>query len=112
MRAMAEVRLRVRFEGHVQGVGLRGTLSKYCLRQHVTGWMCNTPDCSLVIAELQGERSLVERVLQSVVTHFSDPRRCRGMSFSVTEELPPIDSERGMFEVRWKDVSSRRKVPS
>lgn len=109
MRAMAEVRLRVHFEGHVQGVGLRGTLSKYCLRRHVTGWMCNSPDRSLVITELQGERNSIERVIRSIMEFFSDAGRCRGMDYEVVEELPILESDNEMREVCWEELPCRTR---
>ena len=101
-----DARLYVRFEGHVQGVGLRGTLSKYCMRNHVTGWMLNAGDTSVVLAELQGDRARVERVLSSVESYFGDPGRCRGMSVVVSGELPLVEGESLMHEVTPGEVAN------
>ncbi|MBR3224516.1 MAG: acylphosphatase [Atopobiaceae bacterium] len=95
------VRKRVTFRGHVQGVGLRGTLSKYCLRRHVGGWMCNAPDSSLVVAELQGESQSVDAVLRSVAAFFSNPAKSRGMLIEVVGEVEPVDGAEQMHEVPW-----------
>ena len=100
-----DVRLSVRFEGHVQGVGLRGTLSKYCMRNHVTGWMLNTEDTAVVLAELQGDRARVGRVLRSVESYFGDPGRCRGMAVVVSGELPLAEGESTMREVTPGEVA-------
>ena len=98
------VRLAVRFEGHVQGVGLRGTLSKYCARNHVTGRMQNAGDPTFVLAELQGERASVGRALRSVESHFRDPGRCRGMSVTIAGELPLVEGETLMREAAIGDA--------
>ncbi len=98
------VRKRVVFRGHVQGVGLRGTLSKQCLRRHVTGWMSNAPDPSMVLAELQGDMRSIDTVLRSVASYFSDSTRSRGMSVSIIGEVDPIDADAEMHEVQWSDV--------
>ena len=98
------VRKRVVFRGHVQGVGLRGTLSKQCLRRHVTGWMSNAPDPSVDLEELQGNARSVDTVLRSVASYFSDPTRSRGMSVDVVGEVDPADADVEMHEVPWSDV--------
>ena len=98
------VRKRVVFRGHVQGVGLRGTLSKQCLRRHVTGWMSNAPDLSMVLAELQGDMRSIDTVLRSVASYFSDSTRSRGMSVSISGEVDPSDADAEMHEVQWSDV--------
>ncbi|MDO4539152.1 MAG: acylphosphatase [Coriobacteriales bacterium] len=104
-----EVRLRVRFEGHVQGVGLRGTLSKYCLKRHVSGWMCNTPDRELVLAELQGTRAAIDATLRAVRTYFGDPGRCRGMSVRHKELVACLEGESGMREIPWSEIPAEAK---
>ncbi|MCR4870011.1 MAG: hypothetical protein K5859_01775 [Atopobiaceae bacterium] len=88
---------------------MRGTLSKYCLRRHVTGRMCNTPDHALVVAELQGERDAVEKVLDSVKACYSDPSHSRGMTIEVTGELPLVEGEQGMSEVSWEDMAPAKE---
>ncbi len=94
----------MRLTGHVQGVGLRGTLSKYCLRRHVTGWMCNTPDRELVLAELQGTQAAIEATLRAVDSYFKDPARCRGMRVEVTGAVCCREGEHEMREVAWAEL--------
>lgn len=90
------VRLVVRFDGNVQGVGLTHTISKYCMWHDVTGWVQNGDDPTLVLAVLQGERETIEQVLLLVEAYFSIPGRCRGMSVDVISELPLVWGETQM----------------
>lgn len=85
-------------------MGLRGTLSKYCMKNHVTGRMRNAEDPTLVLAELQGGRASIIRVLRSVEAYFADPGRCRGMSASVVDELPLVEGEAQMREAAYDEA--------
>ena len=59
------VRVNVRFEGRVQGVGFRATARWIAERHPVTGWVRNEPDGSVVL-EVQGETGVVEAFLNDV----------------------------------------------
>lgn len=102
---MCVIRRRVRLVGHVQGVGLRGTLSKYCIKRHVTGWMCNTPDPTVVYAELQGAERSIEAVLRSVTSFFADPSRSRGVSIEVIGDVTVVPDDQEMHEIAWENMS-------
>lgn len=99
---MDEAREYVLFRGHVQGVGFRGTITKFCRRRNVTGWVCNTPDPTVVHAELQGSRRSIDMALRSLLSYYSDPLRSRGIDVEVIREVPLIADERGMRVISWE----------
>lgn len=63
-----EVRYYVIFYGGVQGVGLRLEISELAKRLKLTGWIKNLKD-STVEAEFQGEKDIVNYLLDFMRTH-------------------------------------------
>lgn len=61
-----QVRVHVRYQGHVQGVGFRATARWIAERHPVTGWVRNEPDGSVVL-EVQGTGPAVEAFLTDVL---------------------------------------------
>lgn len=60
------MRIRVVFNGRVQGVGFRAT-ARWVAQQHpVTGWVRNEPDGS-VLMEVQGPQHAVDAVLRGTL---------------------------------------------
>lgn len=59
------MRVRVRYQGHVQGVGFRATARQMARDLPVTGWVRNEPDGSVQL-EAQGEPEPVEQLLARV----------------------------------------------
>ena len=55
---MAELQLRIIIHGWVQGVGFRYSLSRYALKQNVTGWVRNLPDGRVEALFQGGEKEL------------------------------------------------------
>ena len=101
-----EVRLALRFEGTVQGVGFRWTTQELARQRGVAGWVRNESD-GTVTAELQGSGTDVCAVLAGLRDQFADARRqfafLRRLSFTVAscEERVPRELPQGArFEVR------------
>lgn len=62
MDKLNEVRLYVKIDGHVQGVGFRYFVLEKAIDLNITGWVCNTYQGQVeVIAE--GSRSQLEKLL-------------------------------------------------
>lgn len=61
------IRVHVRFVGRVQGVGFRFFAQMNAERYHVTGWVKNMPDGS-VVAEAQGTKLQVDHFVSSMET--------------------------------------------
>lgn len=59
------MRLAVRYQGRVQGVGFRATTRELAARSPVTGWVRNEPDGSVML-EVQGTAEQVEAVLSAL----------------------------------------------
>lgn len=59
------MRMRVRFSGHVQGVGFRATARAIASRFPVTGWVRNEPD-GAVLMEVQGEADAAAEVVAEI----------------------------------------------
>lgn len=59
------MRLRVRFSGHVQGVGFRATARSIAAEFPVTGWVRNEPD-GCVLMEVQGQPSDIAGVVAEI----------------------------------------------
>lgn len=59
------MRLSVRYQGHVQGVGFRATARQLARDLPVTGWVRNEPDGSVTL-EAQGESEAVEQLLARI----------------------------------------------
>ncbi|MEM9065738.1 MAG: acylphosphatase [Planctomycetota bacterium] len=58
-------RLRLRFTGHVQGVGFRASTQGIARGFAVTGWVHNDPDGSVTM-EIQGEAAVIEEFLMEI----------------------------------------------
>lgn len=86
-------RVRVRFEGRVQGVGFRATTHGLARARPVTGWVRNEPDGS-VLMEVQGRAADVESLLTEIA-------RVMGRNIRAASRAPMCveEGERG-FEVR------------
>jgi acylphosphatase len=60
------MRMRVSFQGRVQGVGFRATVRDLATRHTLLGWVRNEADGS-VTAEVQGRAEVIETFLNELV---------------------------------------------
>lgn len=58
-------RRRIRFIGHVQGVGFRATARWVAASHAVTGWVRNEPDGTVVL-EIQGDPAEIDAYLNAL----------------------------------------------
>lgn len=91
--ALSMERIRVRFEGRVQGVGFRATTQRLAHGRPVTGWVRNDPDGS-VLMEVQGRAGDIEALLTEIARVMG-----RNIRNTVQEPLGVHEAERG-FDVR------------
>lgn len=63
-------RTRIRYVGHVQGVGFRATAAHIARGHAVTGWVRNEPDGS-VLLEVQGEPAVITDFLRELADRMS-----------------------------------------
>lgn len=89
-------RIRVRFEGQVQGVGFRYTSRRIAEQIGATGWVRNEPDRSVVL-ELQGTDDQIARFFGQLGRAWG--RYPINYIIADKDELEPIESER-LFRVR------------
>lgn len=101
-----ELRLFVRFEGTVQGVGFRWTCQDLARRLGVSGWVHNEDDGS-VTAEFQGTGHAIGLVLAGLREQFESARRqyafLRRLNFHVAScqlRAPREVPDDAAFEVR------------
>lgn len=87
------MRLRVNFQGRVQGVGFRATARSIARSYPVTGWVRNEPDGS-VLLEVQGEEEVV-------ATYLGELKRTMSIYIRTAEQsiLEDAGGEAG-FEIR------------
>lgn len=87
------MRLRVNFQGRVQGVGFRATARSIARSYPVTGWVRNEPDGS-VLLEVQGEE-------EAVATYLGELKRTMSIYIRTAEQsiLEDAGGEAG-FEIR------------
>jgi len=62
-------RVRISFQGHVQGVGFRATTRHIATHHRITGWVRNEPDGSVSL-EAQGQNADVTAFLEELRAHF------------------------------------------
>ena len=86
-------RRRIRFSGHVQGVGFRMTAARVAARYPVTGWVRNEPDRT-VLMEIQGNPEEIGRCLAELRNIMRE-----NVSDESTQTLPIDAGERG-FTIR------------
>lgn len=75
-------RVRVTYQGRVQGVCFRATARRIAASHGLVGWVRNEPDGS-VIAEAQGSESAIAGFLADVRAHF-----VRHIRSETTEAMP------------------------
>lgn len=87
------MRIAVRYEGRVQGVGFRATVREIARRHEVAGWVRNEPDGS-VLMEAEGEPAELLRLREAV--------RAVMKTFIAQElaETMPSDAGYTGFEIR------------
>lgn len=87
------MRIRVNFQGRVQGVGFRATARSIARSYPVTGWVRNEPDGS-VLLEVQGEE-------EAVATYLGELKRTMSIYIRTAEQsiLEDAGGEAG-FEIR------------
>ncbi|MDX2115100.1 MAG: acylphosphatase [Planctomycetota bacterium] len=56
------IRLRLSFQGRVQGVGFRATAERAATRHALAGWVRNEPDGSVTM-EIEGDPDTLERCI-------------------------------------------------
>ena len=88
------VRMRVRYEGRVQGVGFRYTTQRLAAGFQVNGYVMNLPDGAVEMA-VQGPARQVDAFLQSVRTS----TLARYISRETSCAMSPEDREQG-FRIR------------
>ena len=59
------MRVSVRYQGHVQGVGFRATARQLARDLPISGWVRNEPDGSVTL-QAQGDPAAVEQLLGRV----------------------------------------------
>lgn len=64
---MAQITVRVRWQGRVQGVWFRAFVRDAAESHQINGWVANVADGS-VVAELEGEQSNIGAVLSETLT--------------------------------------------
>lgn len=89
------VRFYLRFTGRVQGVGFRFFAAMNAERCHLTGWVKNMPDGS-VIAEVQGTRLQIKQFLELI----QSGNRFVRIDEIEKEERPYKENEK-RFQVRY-----------
>lgn len=87
------MRIAVRYEGRVQGVGFRATVREIARRHPVAGWVRNESDGS-VRMEAEGERAALDRFRENI----SEVMR----TFIAREQAEDMPADAGYagFEVR------------
>ena len=90
---MADVRKRIIFRGHVQGVGFRYTAKYLAQSLGLTGWVRNEYD-GTVLLEIQGSEYMINKLLMGL-----NHNQFITIEWMDTEELP-LDKEERSFSVR------------
>lgn len=94
--AGADLRVDVRYEGRVQGVGFRYTVVSIAQTFPVAGWVANAPDGSVrLVAE--GKESQVRRFLEAI--------RQSALGRHIREERVRAEAPRGDlegFQIRYR----------
>lgn len=72
------IQLHVYFTGIVQGVGFRYTVHRYASDMGIGGWVRNLPD-GRVEMKAEGEKLLLEELLERIEVHFSGSLREKQM---------------------------------
>jgi acylphosphatase len=80
-------RRRIRFGGHVQGVGFRATARAVAASFPVTGWVRNEPD-GTVVMEIQGTADDIDACLNTL-----RERMARFIRHEQADMLPPLPDE-------------------
>lgn len=80
------MRVSVRYQGHVQGVGFRATARQLARDLPVTGWVRNEPDGSVTL-QVQGDPAAVEQLLGRVQSTMD--------RFIQSAERTPLPDQRG-----------------
>lgn len=91
--AKKPVRIRVRYGGHVQGVGFRMTAVQQVKSSPITGWVRNDPDGGVTL-EAQGDHDVLLAFLSRV-----DEALGHRISDQFREWIPAVE-ETGPFRVR------------
>lgn len=81
------MRVRVIYQGRVQGVGFRWACAAAAEPFKVTGWVRNEPDAT-VLLEAQGEQRDIDAFLSTV-----DQRMASNIRNTSIEQIPPHDGE-------------------
>jgi len=89
---MSRIRVCVRYEGRVQGVGFRANAFRIAERHEVDGWVRNESDGAVTLV-VEGLPEEVESVLADIA------RSMKGFIRSADRREGPAEGERG-FEVR------------
>lgn len=91
---MEITRLRVIFQGRVQGVGFRAYIIRCAQGCGISGWVQNLRDGN-VEAQLQGTRAQIDALLAQA---FSPPSYSRiDVKGIETEQLPIVEGEIGFY---------------
>ena len=89
----SSIRKQIRFTGIVQGVGFRFLVQQLANQYHISGWVQNQRDGS-VIAQLQGEPGAINKLIEKLYEdHYIQIDEMK-------QETIPIQTETG-FRVRY-----------
>lgn len=89
------VQYEIRIEGRVQGVGFRYFVEKRAAEWHITGWVKNNPDGSVLVMA-RGEHGNMETFLESLQ---SGPPLAR--VDRIFKTAIPVQDEFSGFRVRY-----------
>lgn len=89
------MRMRVQFDGRVQGVGFRATANAVAGRHRVTGWVRNERD-GTVLMEVQGSQEAVDGYLEDLRATMA-----RYITAVRDSKLADVTGEAG-FEIRYR----------
>lgn len=80
-------RVRVIYQGRVQGVGFRWACAAAAEPLEITGWVRNQPDAT-VLLEIQGEQRDIDAFLSAI-----DQRMASHIRSTSIHQIPPQEGE-------------------
>ncbi len=78
------IQTHIFYSGTVQGVGFRYTVQRLALDLKLNGWVRNLRDGRVEIV-VEGEKELIERLIENVDQYFEGYIRSKDISFKAAE---------------------------